>query len=84
MARFKTIRGRFTGLKGEQFKLQDTYVSFQEFERYCEIYNNHLRLGFKTPQACWDANPTAQVTVEPRDYCRVMRNGRRYARVKAA
>ncbi len=52
---------------GSQGKLQAGYDSFEEFEGYCEIYNIHSRLGFKTPKAAWKANPLVRLSVEPSD-----------------
>lgn len=57
-----------SGLRGWQGKLQKQYASFAEFESYAEMYGLHTRLGFATPRACWDANPTVQGSVEPSDF----------------
>ena len=73
----KTIKGRITGLRGHQFRLQDEYVNFAEFKNCAEIYWNHWKLGFSTPEACWKADPVVQCTVDPRDYCRVLPDGTR-------
>ena len=49
-------------------KLRKQYSSFEEFEAYCMIYNNHIRLGYETPIEAWDDNPTIQGSVNPYDY----------------
>jgi hypothetical protein len=52
-------------------RLQDTYEDYDEFAAYAEIYSLHTRLGYKTPQAAWDANPVVQGSVNPADYKKV-------------
>lgn len=54
-----------------QGKLQNQYDSFEEFERHCRMYDNHLRLGFRSPKEAWDENPEIEGSVDPRDYERV-------------
>jgi hypothetical protein len=60
-----------SGLTGYQCRLQNNYAGLAEFERYAETYGLHSRLGFKTPRAAWDANPTIQGSVEPSDFRKV-------------
>ena len=60
-----------SGLRGWQAKLQKVYSSFEEFNMTCRIYSNHIRLGYLTPMAAWNDNPTIQGSVEPSDYCKV-------------
>ena len=62
----KTVKCK-SGLKGWQDKLQKQYLSLKEFKAYCETYNIHKRLGFKTIKAAWDANPTIQGSTDPSD-----------------
>lgn len=57
-----------SGLSGWRGKLRKQYASFDEFTAYCEIYNNHARLGYKTPEAAWRANPTIEGSALPSDY----------------
>lgn len=66
----KQVRCR-SGIKGWQAKLRDVYSNFSEFADYCFIYNNHVRLGFATPDEAWAANPVVQGSVLPSDYRRV-------------
>ncbi len=66
--RSKAVRCK-SGLMGIQYKLQDSYANFEEFESYCEIYGNHTRLGFKDVQKAWDCNPTIQSSTNPSDLC---------------
>lgn len=49
-------------------KLQKTYSSLEEFEAYCRIYNNHIRLGYNSPKDAWDDNPTIRGSVNPANY----------------
>jgi len=60
-----------SGLKGWQGKLHEVYDNFDEFWTYCNIYNIHIRLGFKTIDRCWQANPTVQGSVNTTDLRRV-------------
>lgn len=57
-----------SGLQGWQQRLRDVYESEGEFEQYCSIYGNHIRLGFNSPEEAWDANPLIEGSVEPSDY----------------
>jgi hypothetical protein len=57
-----------SGLRGWQAKLREVYKTFSDFADWCFIYNNHVRLGFDTPEAAWDANPIIQGSVDPSDY----------------
>ncbi len=56
-----------SGITGWKGKLQDQYSDFAEFEHLCEIYSIHTRVGYKTPQEAWDANPVIQGSVIPSD-----------------
>ena len=60
----KTKSGRI----GWRDKLKNVYSSFDEFLSYCEIYNNHKRLGFSTPTKAWAKNPTIEGSTLPSDY----------------
>jgi len=57
-----------SGITGWKGKLQNQYEDFADFEHCCGIFDNHTRLGYKTPQEAWDANPTIQGSVIPSDY----------------
>ena len=60
-----------SGLMGWQARLRTVYSSFEEFKSYSEMYGNHRRLGFKTPETAWRANPLIQGSVDPCDYRKV-------------
>jgi hypothetical protein len=65
----KTVKCK-SGITGWQDKLRTVYEnSIELFKSYCEIYNNHKRLGFETPEEAWEANPTIQGSTNPEDYC---------------
>lgn len=57
-----------SGLTGWQDKLQKTYNnSFDEFKGFCQMYNIHKRLGFKSMKTAWETNPTICGSTEPSD-----------------
>jgi hypothetical protein len=60
-----------SGLMGEQYKLQNGYANFEEFDWYSNLYHVHTRLGYKTIKGCWKANPTIQSSVNPSDLRKV-------------
>jgi hypothetical protein len=60
-----------SGLKGWQGRLRTMYASFEEFNNYCAIYNNHTRLGYKNPENAWRFNPLIQGSVNPGDYRKI-------------
>lgn len=60
-----------SGLEGWQGRLHDVYSDLEDFETYCAMYQIHVRLGYKTIQGCWDANPVVQGSVNPSDLRRV-------------
>jgi len=60
-----------SGIKGWQSRLHAVYTSFEEFAAYCELYGNHTRLGFESPEDAWDANLVVQGSVLPGDYRKV-------------
>lgn len=60
-----------SGATGHQRKLQTDYRNFGTFESYCEIYNLHKRLGFKTTESAWEANPLVESGTNPSDYRKV-------------
>ncbi len=66
-----------SGLTGEQYRLRDSYQNFEEFKAFAEMYGIHTRLGYKTPETAWRANPLVQSSVEPRDLCKVLKSGKR-------
>lgn len=49
-----------SGITGWQAKLQKVYSNLEEFIAYCENYNIHKRLGFKTPESAWNQNPVIE------------------------
>ena len=52
-------------------KLHDVYSSLDEFIGYCDIYDCHTRLGYKTPEDAWAENPLIQGSTDPKDYKKV-------------
>jgi hypothetical protein len=56
-----------SGTKGWQSKLQKIYTTYDEFLSYCETYQIHLRLGFKSEENCWKQNPMVRGSVIPND-----------------
>jgi hypothetical protein len=66
----RTIKCK-SGITGWQDRLQNVYTDLNEFERCCEIFNNHKRLGFKTPENAWKRNPMIQGSTNPDDYRKV-------------
>ena len=52
-------------------KLRKVYANLEEFKAYCEIYNLHTRLGYKTPENAWRYNPMIQGSTNPSDYKKV-------------
>jgi hypothetical protein len=60
-----------SGLGGWRCRLRRNYASFAEFEAYSETYGLHGRLGFKSAEAAWEANPVVEGSVEPSDFRRV-------------
>ena len=65
-----------SGLMGYRERLlgtknKPTYVSFEEFKRYCGMFNIHGRLGYKTPESCWRANPMIEGSTDPNDFRKV-------------
>lgn len=56
-----------SGLEGWQCRLKRNYKSFTEFKYYCLVRSIHTRLGFKTPEDAWTANPIVQGSVNPDD-----------------
>lgn len=60
-----------SGIKGWQTRLQKNYNSFDEFESFCQVFNIHKRLGFKTIKSAWQNNPVIQGSVIPSDLKRV-------------
>jgi hypothetical protein len=65
-----------SGLRGWQSRLQEVYVNFEEFTAYAEMYGTHLKLGFNRPANAWKSNPMVQGSVEPSDFCKIIK-GRR-------
>jgi len=57
-----------SGIKGYECKLQDNYGSFGEFEGYSDNYGLAAKLGFKTSEEAWQANPTIQGSTNPDDF----------------
>jgi len=60
-----------SGLEGYQCKLQENYLSFEEWQSYAETYRLHTRLGYKTIVGAWRSNPTIQGGTNPSDFRKV-------------
>jgi len=60
-----------SGIKGWQDKLQNVYNSLNELIAYDEIYNICKRLGYDSPEECWNDNPTVQGSVKPSDFKKI-------------
>ena len=70
MRKFTKIRCR-SRLLGERYRLRDAYRDLEEFVAYAETYSLHSRLGYKTPQTAWRANPLVEGSVNPDDFRKV-------------
>ena len=66
--KFKPVKCK-SGITGSQYRLQDSYVDFEIFKEYCDIWNIHGRLGFKSPIRLWNKNPLIQSSTNPADLC---------------
>ena len=60
-----------SGLSGWRNRLRKNYTGFAEFERFSETYGLHQRLGYKTPNTAWKANPLCEGSVIPSDFRKV-------------
>lgn len=57
---------------GTQISLRKNYDNdFEQFQGYCETHNIAGRLGYKSPETAWKANPTIQISVIPSDLRKV-------------
>lgn len=52
-------------------KLKKIYSNFDEFNRYCEVYGIHTRIGYNSPEEAWKANPTIEGGINPSSLKRV-------------
>ncbi len=69
--KFKSVKCK-SGLTGWQGKLQDVYSSFDEFEKYDDIYNFEwtsyfYSRNFGCLEDIWNENPTLRGSVIPSD-----------------
>jgi hypothetical protein len=55
-------------LIGWRGKLRKEYDSFEDFAAWSEIYALAERLGFRSAEEAWAANPVMQGSVNPSDY----------------
>jgi hypothetical protein len=60
-----------SGAKGNRNLLHNRYDDFEDFESYCEMYEVHKTLGYKTPKQAWDANPIVESGTNPSDFRKV-------------
>src|SRR3972149_5893258 len=49
-------------------KLQNVYDDLEDFKSYDETYGVAKRLGFKSAEEAWEANPKIQGSTNPKDY----------------
>jgi hypothetical protein len=68
--KIKKVRCK-SGVMGEQFKLRDAYKNLEDYKRYCDLWNIHTRLGYKTPETAWRYNPTVQCSTIASDYRKI-------------
>ncbi len=66
----KTFKCR-SGLTGWTCKLQANYHSFESFKSASETWGLHTRLGYKTIEGAWKANPQICGSVNPNDFRKV-------------
>lgn len=59
-----------SGLPGWRAHLQQNYSSLEVFKAWDETYGLHGRLGFKTSEEAWEANPVIEGSVDPKDFRR--------------
>ncbi len=57
-----------SGIKGERSRLRTRYSDFEQFETYSDIYNLAARLGFRSAEEAWEANPVIESSVVPEDF----------------
>lgn len=60
-----------SGLEGWRNRLRKNYKNFEEFKEYSEMYGLHQRLGYRSPEAAWKANPVCEGSVKPSDFRKV-------------
>lgn len=61
-----------SGIMGVQLSLRKNYDnSFEQFQSYDLMFNISTRLGYKSTETAWKANPTIQVSVNPSDLRKV-------------
>jgi hypothetical protein len=56
-----------SGLKGWQARVRKVYESLEDLRAWDQMYGIASRLGYTTPEALWEANPTIRGSVEPGD-----------------
>lgn len=57
---------------GVQLSLRKNYDnSFEQFQGFDETFGISQRLGYKSAETAWKANPTIQVSVNPSDLRKV-------------
>jgi hypothetical protein len=70
-----------SGIWGWRGHLRGNYDSFGDFKYWCDIRAIHTRLGYKTPETAWRANPLIEGSVNPSDLRRVPRKRKRSVRM---
>lgn len=65
-----------SGLTGTRERLQARYQTLESFRNWADTYGIHTRLGYKTIEGCWRANPLIESSVNPSDL-RVVKRYRR-------
>lgn len=56
---------------GWRTRLRNNYVNFSEWALLSDTWGLVNRLGFKTPEAAWKANPIIEGSTNPSDYRKV-------------
>ena len=52
-------------------RLRKNYANFSEWQAYAEMYGLHEKLGYKTPEAAWKANPLCEGSTNPAHFRKV-------------
>ena len=60
-----------SGTRGYRCKLHRNYSSLEHFKSYDELWGLAKRLGYKSAENAWKANPMIEGSVNPMDFRRV-------------
>ena len=67
----KTVITKRMRVKGWQEKLQKNWNTFEQFAAASDIYGIAKRLGYKSNETAWKANPMVEGSVYPEDLRKV-------------